>query len=149
MNVGRTWLIAVVALLVFVPQTAAQGYKWWQDEKSQARLSLTVEQAQKIEEIFQQSMPKLRAGYDELSRREKQFSRLLQKADLTEAEVMRQADQVESVRGDLNKARTLMLFRMNRILTAEQRVKLEEMHARGERGRPREPVIKKRLSGKD
>ena len=144
MNVARTWLIAVVALLAFVPQAEAQRFKWWHDERSKAQLGLTVEQTQKIEEIFQQSMPKLGANMEELDRREKQLNTLLKKDDVTEAEVMRQADQVESVRGELSKARTLMLFRMNRILTPEQRVKFNQMYESRQRGPQREPVIKKR-----
>ena len=43
---------------------------------------------------------------------------------------MRQAEQVESLRAELGKARTLMLFRMNRILTPEQRVEVQRAAAR-------------------
>ena len=34
---------------------------------------------------------------------------------------------MEALRADLSKARTLMLFRMNRVLSPEQRSKLNEM----------------------
>ena len=46
-----------------------------------------------------------------------------------------QIDRVEGVRSELNKGRTLMLYRMNRQLTPEQRTKLKAMHDRYEASR--------------
>jgi Spy/CpxP family protein refolding chaperone len=162
-------LLAVVALAAAVTEAGAQAgtpssrqrgsqsggqpgrppSKWWQDEKTRALLGLTAEQTAKLEEVFQAAMGPQRRNLEELNRREKEFSALLLKNDTTEAEVMRQAAEVEVIRAEMSKARTLMLFRMNRILTPEQRVKLQEMHDGRDRGRPREPSIKKRPSTKD
>ncbi len=139
MKVASSAAIAVVVLLATAPRAGAQPYKWWQDEKSRAQLGLTAEQTTRIEELFQAVMPKLRTSFEELDRRETQLSTLIEKADTTEAEVVRQVDQIEAMRGELSKARTLMLFRIRRVLTPEQRVKLKEMHDGRERGRPRGP----------
>jgi Spy/CpxP family protein refolding chaperone len=139
MKVATRAAIAVVILLATAPSAGAQPYKWWQDDKSRTQLGLTTEQATRIEELFQAVMPKLRTSYEELDRRETQLSALIEKAETTEAEVVRQADQVEAMRGELRKARTLMLFRIRRVLTPEQRVKLKEMHDGRERVRSRGP----------
>jgi Spy/CpxP family protein refolding chaperone len=139
MKVATRVAIAVVIGLAAAPRAGAQPYKWWQDEKSRTQLGLTADQTAKIEELFQAVMPKLRTSYEELDKRETQLSALIEKAETTEAEVIRQAEQVEAMRGQLSKARTLMLFRIRRVLTPEQRVRLKEMHDGRERGRPRGP----------
>jgi Spy/CpxP family protein refolding chaperone len=110
--------------------------KWWQDQKSKAELNLTAEQSNRIEEIFQASFPKLREGYNELDRLESKVSKQMSADQTTEAELLRQVDAIESVRSELSKTRTLMLFRMQRVLSPEQRAKLDEMHRRD---RPRGP----------
>jgi len=67
---------------------------------------------------------------------------MLLRDDTTEAAVMRQAEQVEALRAEMSKTRTLMLFRMNRILTTEQRVKFNELQERRDRERNRRPPEK-------
>ncbi len=139
MRVGRVLLIAVVAVLASAPRAGAQPFKWWQDEKMKAQLGLSTEQSAKIEAVFQSSMATQRKNFDELGRREKEFSAMLLKDDTTEAAVMRQADQVETLRAEMGKTRTLMLFRMNRILTPEQRAKFNDLQERWDRDRDRRP----------
>ncbi len=72
---------------------------------------------------------------DELNRREEQLSNLISGNDVTEAQLLKQADQVEALRGSLSKARTLMLFKMRRVLSAEQRSKLVDIQKAQERER--------------
>ena len=79
----------------------------------------------------------MKSSYEELGRREKALSALVSGPDTTEADVVRQVEQVEVVRGELNKIRTVMLYRMHRILTPEQRVKLDEVRRARERDRER------------
>jgi len=139
-------IIQVVLLILAATGTTAWGQppqrpqqprlKWWQDPKSKTELNLTTEQSNRIEEIFQASFPKLREGYDELDRLESKVSKQMSADQTTEAELLRQVDAIESVRSELSKTRTLMLFRMQRVLSPEQRAKLDEMHRRD---RPRGP----------
>jgi Spy/CpxP family protein refolding chaperone len=126
------------------PQGVPQRNKWWQDEKIKADLRLSAEQSARIEEIFTASFPKLKDKNDELSRREEQLSNLISGNDVTEAQLLKEADQVEALRSSLSKDRTLMLFRMRRVLSAEQRSKLveiqkaqQERERRGGRGSER------------
>jgi Spy/CpxP family protein refolding chaperone len=117
-----------------------QRFKWWQDEKIKAELHLSLEQSARCEEIFQASYVKLKPVADDLGKREEQLSNLISGNDVTETELLKQADQVEALRSQLNKSRTLMLFRMRRVLSAEQRAKLVEIQKmqmeRDRRGRP-------------
>jgi Spy/CpxP family protein refolding chaperone len=117
------------------PQGGSQRFKWWQDEKVKADLRLAPEQSARIEEIFTASFAKMKDVVDELNRREEQLSNLISGNDVTEAQLLKQADQVEALRSSLSKDRTLMLFRMRRVLSAEQRSKLVEIQKAQERER--------------
>jgi Spy/CpxP family protein refolding chaperone len=121
-----------------VPQRA----KWWQDDQIKADLHLTSDQSARIEEVFQEFFGQMKGTAEDLSRREEQLSRLISGNDVTEAQLLKEADQVEVIRGTLAKARTLMLFRMRRVLSAEQRNKLAEIQKAQEQqrraGRPPE-----------
>ncbi len=97
--------------------------KWWVLYRSE--LQLSPDQGTRIEAIFRATFPQLRASYETLSKREEQLSALIVADDATEAEVLRQADQIEAIRSELSKTRVLMLFRMRRVLTPEQRDKLQ------------------------
>jgi Spy/CpxP family protein refolding chaperone len=105
--------------------------KWWKVYK--AELKLTPEQASRIDAIFEQTFPQLRASFEELNKREQQLSSLISANDATEAQVLKQADQIESIRSELSKTRVLMLFRMRRVLSAEQREKLQQLQQEHER----------------
>jgi Spy/CpxP family protein refolding chaperone len=114
---------------------APQQGKWWLDEKVKADLRLTSDQASRIDEIFQGFFVKMKDTADDLRHREDQLSQLISGNDVTEAQLLKEADQVEMLRGTLGKARTLMLFRMRRVLSAEQRSKLTEIVKAREQGR--------------
>jgi Spy/CpxP family protein refolding chaperone len=124
---------AVIACLVATVASAMPPMKWWQDERIKAELRLSAEQSAKIEEVFQSSFPKLRASAEELKKREEQLSNLISGNGTTEADVLKQADQVEVIRGALNKARILMLYRMRQVLSPEQRLKLQAIQRERER----------------
>jgi Spy/CpxP family protein refolding chaperone len=119
---------ALVALLVFAAggPLSAQGFKWWQHERFRRELGLTAEQSARIEEIFQGSTPNLRNQKKALDRAEAVLEQLIETGD--DASVMEQVNVVEAARADLSKSRTVMLLRMRRILTSDQRIKLTALH---------------------
>ncbi len=114
-----------------VPQRA----KWWQDAKIIAELHLAPDQSTRIEEVFQAFFVQMKGTAEELTRREDQLSKLISANDVTEAQILKEAEQVEVLRGTLGKSRTLMLFRMRRVLSAEQRAKLVEIQKAQEQER--------------
>ena len=118
------------ALLVLMTLPAsAQGFKWWQDEDFRRELVLTPEQSTRLEEIFQKSLPTLRARVEAMDKAQKDFDRLVEKAD--DGAVLQQVNVVENYRAELNKARVTMLLRMRRSLTADQWAKFTALqHSR-------------------
>lgn len=127
---------ASLALLAATP-ALAQPFKWWQDPKVRADMGLSQDQISRIDEVFRASTQGIRERYAEVDRLERQLSALISADEATEAEVIRQVTAIEAVRSELAKGRTLMLFRIHRVLTSEQRVKLAQMHERSQRDRGR------------
>jgi Spy/CpxP family protein refolding chaperone len=118
-----------------------QRSKWWQDDRIKAELRLTPDQSARIEDIFQASLKNSKETIDELHKREEQLSNLISGSnDVTEAQVLKQAELVEMGRSTLSKARTLMLFRMYRVLSPEQRMKLQALREHDRQQRPGPPV---------
>lgn len=120
------------ALLLHAP-LSAQGFKWWQSEQFIKELGLTSEQSRTIENIFQASMPTLRALKKALDDAEAEFERRWERGD--EVPIMEQVNQVEAARAELNKARTMQLLRMRYVLTSAQWAKFTALHQAAERER--------------
>ena len=114
--------VAVVGATVLAARPAsAQGFKWWQSDTFTRELGLTTDQSSKIEAIFQATVPVLRRQKDALDKAEADFNQTIEASD--DAQVMAQVGVVEAARSELNKSRTMMLLRMRRVLTPDQRVK--------------------------
>ena len=125
-------VLALVTVLLASGMASAQGFKWWTDESVQRRLALSAEQSRRLEEVFQQAAPSLRSGRYRLEAAERELSALIE-GSMDEAPVVRQLERVEAIRTDVNKTRTLMLLHMRRVLSADQRLRLDELHHERER----------------
>jgi len=141
MNYRRSSLAARAALLFALACLAplpasAQAFKWWQSDRFKEALQLSPEQITRIEEVFQAALPEFRQRKRTLEQLEEELAQLIDAAD--ESAVMEQAERVETERAALGKARTLMLVRIRRVLTPEQRVKLAALHQEWERNRKRQ-----------
>lgn len=106
---------------------------WWKSEEVVKELRLTADQSARIEKIFQATRPEMRQEYDELDRLEAKLSRLIEGDTLDEAGLARQIDRVETARANASKTRSLMLWRMRQVLTADQRVRLKALQTKLER----------------
>ena len=138
-NVSMRWaaLVAIVAAGVWLWTTpaSAQGFKWWQSDTFRHGLGLTQDQSARIEDIFQQSLSGLRKQKASLDKAEADFNQMVEASD--DAQVMAQVGVVEAARSELNKSRTMMLLRMRRVLTPDQRVKFVTLQQQTrDRGRP-------------
>jgi Spy/CpxP family protein refolding chaperone len=116
---------AVLLLLWSSPALAQRG-KWWQDGRFGRELGLTTEQRTRLEEIFQNTQPTLRLKMKALDEAQALFDQLVEKGD--DASVMNQVAAVEAARTEISKARTMMLLRMRRSLTADQWAKFTALH---------------------
>ncbi len=118
------------------PAPQERPFKWWAHEPTQRELGLTQEQTSRAEEIFQATVPRLRELWKTLDQREAELSAMIRERKADESAIAAKIDEVEQVRAELNKTRTLMLYRIHRLLTPEQHEKLNAIHDR-ERARRR------------
>lgn len=114
-------------------QDAPRRTKWWLSASGREATGLTDGQSAEIERIFQSVLPELRAEKAELERQEEVLTRLLGTDGADEAVVIRTIDRVEAARSALAKTRTLMLYRIRRVLSPEQRLRLDDYHKHQER----------------
>ena len=116
-------------------------WKFWQGE-SKIELGLTDQQSSEIEQIFRSTLPRLEAAKDRIDKLEATLSQTIKDNTAELATVSQQVDRLEAARADLYKTRTLMLYRMRGVLSAEQRAKLQTLW---EAGRPRsqDPAVRR------
>ncbi|MBM3777274.1 MAG: periplasmic heavy metal sensor [Acidimicrobiia bacterium] len=129
--------LAVVIGLMAPEPAYGQGPRgrWWQDGTVQREIGLTADQSTRIEGLFQEALPVLRRGKRQLDAAERDLARLIESDDSSESMLVQQVDAVEAARAAMNKTRTLMLLRMRRVLSAEQRDGLDALHRARERER--------------
>ena len=114
--------------------------EWWNAEEIRQELELSDEAVASLHAIFQTTMPELRSAYRLLRKHQEQFDQLLERVDTTEEEVLHELDHLETARAEVNKARAMMLFKMRRVLTPDQRNKLDDIRERRQNERrTREP----------
>ena len=135
----KSFICLSLSLIVLAAPGAAlaQGFsfKWWQTERFQKELALTAEQITRIEAIFSTHEPSLRAQKAALDKLENKLSRAIADPKSDEATVLQAAERLEGARAELSRTRTLQLFRIRRVLTDEQNVKLKAIHDRDRKER--------------
>jgi Spy/CpxP family protein refolding chaperone len=100
-------------------------WKWWLYDR--AELGITDKQSSDIDRIFESTMPGQRAKREELERLEAELATLTSENKADVATVAQHVDKVETLRGEISKTRTVMLYRINLLLNADQRVKLKAL----------------------
>ncbi len=126
------------------PQAQRQGNEsqerrapWWRDSAVQKELDLSARQITKIEKIWTTNAPPIREQHKQLDALEAETNRVIRENTADEKVLAQLLDRMEAVRSQINKARTLMVYRMHQALTPEQYRKLSEINdrRRKERGR--------------
>jgi periplasmic protein CpxP/Spy len=102
---------------------------WWKSPDTRAELRISDKQSKEIDDIFQETVPSLRAAKEELDKLDDAVAKLIKEGTADIAVVARQVEQAEQARASLTTKRTVMLYRMHRLLTPEQRAKLDAMFA--------------------
>jgi Spy/CpxP family protein refolding chaperone len=135
----KLFICLVLSLIVQAAAVPAfaQGFKWWQTERFQKELVLTAEQITRIEGIYQTTEPLLRAQKQAFDRREEKLSKVIADPKSDEPVVLQASDRLEAARTEIGRTRTLMFFRIRRVLTDEQNVKITAMHERDRADRER------------
>ena len=126
--------VALVPLVILLALPAFAQGKWWQsDHRFFRELALTQEQSRRLEDVFQATMPTLRAQKKALDKAETELEALIERG--ADQAVMEHLNHVENARAELNKSRTLMLLRMRKVLTTDQWAKFTALHQASERER--------------
>jgi Spy/CpxP family protein refolding chaperone len=110
-------------------------WKWWLYDR--AELQISDKQSADIDRLFETSIGPQRERRAELERLESALDQMVKEAKAEVATVAQQVEKVENLRAEMNKARMVLLYRINLLLTPEQRFKVERLRARrdAERGK--------------
>ena len=141
MQMSRKFFVCIglsLLTLLWADPAHAQRFRWWKDEKFTKELALSPDQCTRIEAVFQAAQPALRAQQRALSNLEEELSKLVAEGTAEEPEVEHFVGKVESARAELGRLRTMMIFRIRRILTTDQHTRLQklfEQHEKDRRGK--------------
>ena len=154
-----SWILGVAVLLSAAPaladcqqrdnRPAPSGPqqprpKFWQDPKLRQEIGITDRQSVDIETVFSSSIQSLRDAREELDALEDVLSRTIQENTADLITVSQQVDKVEAARSAYNKARTLMLYRINLLLNPDQRVKVKALNDRYEEQRRKDEEARRK-----
>lgn len=104
--------------------------KWWLDAKWRADLGITDRQSGKINEIFEVEMVKLRAMREELNKLEATLAAMVKDDRASLATLTEKWERVGTLLSESYKTRQLMIYRIHRELSVDQRAKLQAMFDR-------------------
>ncbi len=127
--------LAMVALATAAtPASADERFRWWLDAEVARHLNLSSSQAARLDQIFRESLDERRRLRTAADQAQRDMDAALAAADEVRctALIPRLAN-AQIARG---RARTLMVWRMFRTLTEEQRARLADIQrtARGDNG---------------
>lgn len=136
--------LAAALLLVtgLAMPAAAQSFKWWQNEQFQRELAMSAEQIARLEDIYRSAGPTMRSQKGALDLLQRELSQLVSDGLADEATADDLIARVEAARAELGRTRGVMLYRMRRILTSDQHVKLKVLFEEHERERHPRPKPK-------
>jgi hypothetical protein len=103
-------------------------WKWWLYDR--VEIGITDKQATEINQVWESTIPKLREARHEQDRAEDELSRTIKEHKADVATISMLVDRVESARSQHTKMRVLMLYRIDLLLSADQRAKVEALRAR-------------------
>jgi len=108
---------------------------WWKNPEIMKEIGITPEQSKKIDDLFHKRLPEAMAQEREFKKQDDELNRLLRERTVGADVIAVQVDRVEAQRTSLNKTRTVMIYQMYQVLSAEQYAKLVAYNARRANGR--------------
>jgi Spy/CpxP family protein refolding chaperone len=109
-------------------EAAKAKMKWWRSDEMRAEFGITDAQSVELERIFQSFVAALKSGMMDVDRYQKDVSKLMAEPSASEVDVIQAINRLEAAKADLGRTRSLMLFRMYRVLSPEQREKVKKFH---------------------
>jgi len=117
---------------------------WWRNSRDMAEIGMTAEQSDAIDAIFHSEIEKMKPLRNAINDLERSLNATI-RANVTDVAVFtRQVQKIESKRAELNTMRIVMLYRMRRVLTADQNARLQAMLDRGDDARKKQDADRRR-----
>jgi Spy/CpxP family protein refolding chaperone len=118
------------------PDTQSRGNSsqrrapWWKDAATMKEIGISADLSKKIDDLFHKGLPEAMANDRELKKQEAELHRLIKERTVGADVIAVQVDRVEAQRTTLNKRRTVMLYQMYQLLSADQYAKLVAFNER-------------------
>jgi hypothetical protein len=109
---------------------ARPDWLWWQDEAVKKELALNEVQVRRIDNLYQQRQKDMKPIVDAFMKDTADLDKLTSEMLVSPEELRLQVVKVQALRGEINTSRTIMLYRTNLLLTADQRKKLPDIWGR-------------------
>lgn len=117
-------------------QNARRGpWLWWKDAAVMKEIGMSEALSKKIDNLFHKRLPQANAQWTEFKKHEDELNRLIAERKVGADVISVQLDRVEAQRTMLNKSRTMMMYEMYQLLSAEQYAKLVAFNERRRNGR--------------
>jgi Spy/CpxP family protein refolding chaperone len=124
---ARPFACAIGTLILTVyPPTEIESARWWRSPRCVAILNLTPTQAAAIQRLYENTLSEQRARAVEAEEARAKLNRLLD-SDGPDADVEAAASQAAGAEAVYHRVRTLMLYRMFRVLSPEQQRRLDTL----------------------
>jgi Spy/CpxP family protein refolding chaperone len=100
--------------------------KWWRSPELRAEFAITDAQSTELDRIFHTFYASLKSGMEDVDRYHKDVSKIMAEGSSSEVDVLHAIDKLEAAKASLARTRMLMLYRMYRVLSPEQRIKVKK-----------------------
>lgn len=107
---------------------------YWKDPAIVKEIGLTPDQVRQIDKLWEDRAKEMTGRSDDLKKQDDELKRLIAERKVGADVIALQVDRVEAQRTLLSKSRTVMLYRMSLVMTAEQNKKLQAIFERNWRG---------------
>jgi len=142
---------AAATLLAAAASTVVQDAErepWWSAPAIRNAIALTPQQAEQLDAIYRESLPRRRTLRHQLAAQQNRVEEMLSTGVFDDEDVRPVVERLFAIDKERNIARVLMLSRMYRVLTPSQRAKLEHLSVQVPEDRPRHPFVDL-LSGRE
>ena len=102
--------------------------KWWRSPELRAEFAITDAQSTELDRIFHSFYASLKSGMEDVDRYHKDVSKIMAEGSSSEVDVLHAIDKLEAAKASLARTRMLMLYRMYRVLSPDQRIKVKRYH---------------------
>lgn len=112
------------------PRMGPREWEWWNDAEIQKALPLSADKVRRINDLYTHRVEELQPIVEEFQKQLVELDKMTRARVVNDSDYTVQVMRVESLRSELNKSRTVMLYRLMRMLSPEQYSRLQEIRDR-------------------